>query len=59
MNGEGGGSIAPLRLGIHNKKPDIIVLTEARVEDKAFDGKKHFGDINFLSIAQVGGEQGE
>ncbi len=59
MSGEGGGSIAPLCLSIHNKKPDIIVLTETRVEDEAFDGKKHFGDINFLSIVRVGGEQGE
>ncbi len=41
--GGGGGSIAPLRLGIHNKKPDIIVLTEARVEDEAFDGKQGCG----------------
>ncbi len=39
VNGEGGGSIAPLCLSIHNKKPDIIVLTKTRVEDEAFDGK--------------------
>ncbi len=36
----GGGSIAPLRMSVHNKKPDVIVLTETRLENEIFEGKK-------------------
>jgi hypothetical protein len=40
VSGGGGGSIAPLRLSVHNKKPDVIVLTETRLENEIFEGGK-------------------
>jgi hypothetical protein len=46
-----------LRLSIPNKKPDIIVLTKARVEDEAFDGKKKFRGYK-LSQHSTNGRQG-
>jgi len=38
----GGGSIAPLRINIHSKKPEVIVLTETRIDNMDFDGKGVF-----------------
>ena len=33
-----GGNISALRIAIHNKKPDIVILTETRIEDRHFNG---------------------
>jgi exonuclease III len=33
-----GGNISALRIAIHNKKPDIVILTETRIEDGHFNG---------------------
>jgi exonuclease III len=43
---EGGGSIAPLRLSIHNKKPEVVILTETRVDNDEYNGKGIFRGYN-------------
>lgn len=45
----------PLSISIHNKKLDIVMLTETKAVEKVTNEKEPFGGISFLSIRRVGG----
>ena len=50
----GGGSIAPLRMSIHNKKPEVIVLTETRVDSEEYNGKGIFRGYDLTQHSSSG-----
>jgi exonuclease III len=53
-SGKGGGSIAPLRMSIHNKKPEVIILTETRVDNEEYNGKGIFRGYDLTQHSSSG-----
>jgi hypothetical protein len=53
-----GGNIAPLRLRVHNAKPDVIIVTETRIEDRGYDGKGVFRGYKSLQNSSTGRRAG-
>ncbi len=54
----GGGSIAPLRLRVHNVKPDTVIITETRVEDRNYSGKGVFRGYKLTQHSSSGRRSG-
>ena len=53
-----GGNIAPLRMRIHNVKPEVIIVTETRIEDRDYDGKGVFRGYKSVQHSSTGRRAG-